>query len=75
MDIVNQLESITGETREIGANAQNVTYTNQDVSGVGNVKQALDTLFGGIKIVRMSKSAYDELTTKDPNTLYLIPKS
>ena len=38
---------------------------NNGIANLGNVA----------KYVKTTQSAYDELPTKDPNTLYLIPKS
>lgn len=45
MAIVDQIQSSSGETRDIGAKSQNVAYTNQSAPSVSNTKQALDELF------------------------------
>ena len=76
MAICNQIESTSGETRDIGAASQNVSYSNQGLPNVNNVKDALDALKESqVKVVKLSQAAYDALPTKDSSTLYLIPIS
>lgn len=43
----------------------NAVPVNNGIANLGNVA----------KYVKTTQSAYDALTPKDPNTLYLIPKS
>lgn len=43
----------------------NAVPVNNGIAVLGNVA----------KFVKLSQSDYDALTTKDPNTLYLIPKT
>lgn len=45
MAIVDQIQSSSGEVRDLGAKSQNVAYTNQSQPNVTNAKQALDELF------------------------------
>ena len=33
---------------------------------------AIDTAFGGVKLCKLTQSAYDALTTKDEDTLYIV---
>lgn len=71
----------------LGNQSEAVTYTAEDqevIDGeaeVGDiktpavphtVKSYVDSFTGGIKLVKITESAYNALVTKDPNTLYIV---
>lgn len=42
------------------------------VTGLNANMDAIDTAFGGVKLCKLTQSAYDALTTKDEDTLYIV---
>ena len=50
----------------------NLTSTSTDAPLSANQGKVLNDKFGGMQLVSLTQSAYDALTTKDPNTLYII---
>lgn len=48
-----------------------VQTTGQSTTDVMSQKAVTDAI-GGMQLVSLTQSAYDALTTKDPNTLYII---
>ena len=41
-------------------------------TGLNANMDAIDTAFGGVKLCKLTQSAYDALTTKDEDTLYIV---
>lgn len=73
---LNNLNDRVSEDEEVTAAALNNLNDNKaDASDVatlsGNVA-ANTTALGGLKLVKITQSAYDALSTKDANTLYII---
>lgn len=42
------------------------------VTGLNANMDTIDTVFGGVKLCKLTQSAYDALATKDDNTLYIV---
>lgn len=69
IDITNDVISVTGKV-DTSAITTSVTSSSTD-SQVPSAKAVYDQL-GGLKLVKLTKSEYDSLTTKDNSTLYVI---
>ena len=69
IDITNDVISVTGKV-DTSAIATTITSSSTDAQ-VPSAKAVNDKL-GGLSIVKLTKSEYDSLTTKDNSTLYVI---
>ena len=69
MYITNDVISVTGKV-DTSAITTTITSSSTD-SQVPSAKAVYDQ-FGGLKLVKLTQSEYDSLTTKDNSTLYLI---
>ena len=54
------------------ADASDVATLSENISTVSASTAANTTALGGLKLVKITQSAYDALSTKDANTLYII---
>ena len=72
IDITNDVISVTGKV-DTSAITTSVTSESTDAQ-VPSAKSVYDQ-FGGLKLVKLTKSEYDSLTTKDSNTLYVVTDS
>ena len=69
IDITNNVISVTGKV-DTSAITTSVTSSSTDAQ-VPSAKAVYDQ-FGGLKLVKLTQSEYDSLTTKDNSTLYVI---
>lgn len=69
IDITNDVISVTGKV-DTSAITTSVTSSSTDAQ-VPSAKAVYDQ-FGGLKLVKLSQSEYDSLSTKDNSTLYVI---
>ena len=69
IDITNDVISVTGKV-DTSAITTSVTSSSTDAQ-VPSAKAVNDKL-GGLKLVKLTQSEYDSLTTKDNSTLYVI---
>ena len=69
INITNDVISVTGKV-DTSAITTSITSSSTD-SQVPSAKCVYDQ-FGGLKLLQITQSDYDNLTTKDPNTLYVI---
>ena len=69
IDITNDVISVTGKV-DTSAITTSITSASTD-SQVPSAKAVNDQL-GGLKLVKLTQSEYDSLTTKDNSTLYVI---
>ena len=69
IDITNDVISVTGKV-DTSAITTTITSSSTDAQ-VPSAKAVYDQL-GGLKLVKLTKSEYDSLTTKDNSTLYVI---
>ena len=69
IDITNDVISVTGKV-DTSAITTTITSSSTDAQ-VPSAKAVYDQL-GGLKLVKLTQSEYDSLTTKDNSTLYVI---
>lgn len=69
IDITNDVISVTGKV-DTSAITTTITSSSTDTQ-VPSAKAVYDQL-GGLKLVKLTQSEYDSLTTKDSSTLYII---
>lgn len=69
IDITNDVISVTGKV-DTSAITTSISSSSTDTQ-VPSAKAVYDQ-FGGLKLVKLTKSEYDSLTTKDNSTLYVI---
>ena len=69
IDITNDVISVTGKV-DTSAITTSISSSSTDTQ-VPSAKAVYDQL-GGLKLVKLSQSEYDSLTTKDNSTLYVI---
>lgn len=69
IDITNNVISVTGKV-DTSAITTTITSSSTDAQ-VPSAKVVYDQ-FGGLKLVKLTQSEYDSLTTKDSSTLYII---
>ena len=72
IDITNDVISVTGKV-DTSAITTSITSANTNTQ-VPSAKAVYDQL-GGLKLVKLSQSAYDALATKDSMTLYIIEET
>ena len=65
--------ALTSHTADTTVHVTSTDKTNWD--GAVTASTANTTALGGVKLVKITQSAYDQLQTKDPDTLYIITES
>ena len=69
IDITNDVISVTGK---VDTSAITTTITSSSTDAQVPSAKAVNDKLGGLSIVKLTKSEYDSLTTKDNSTLYVI---
>lgn len=64
--------ALTAHTSDTTIHVTSADKTNWDGKATTASVQAVDNKFGGMVIVKLTQSQYAALTTKDPNTLYVV---
>ena len=69
IDINNDVISVTGK---VDTSAITTTITSSSTDAQVPSAKAVNDQFGGLKLVKLTQSEYDALSTKDSSTLYII---
>ena len=72
IDITNDVISVTGK---VDTSAITTTITSSSTDAQVPSAKAVYDQFGGLKLVKLTQSEYDSLTTKDSQTLYVVTNS
>lgn len=65
-------ESTLATTDDLGVTEEKIAKLETSLSEANQKITALESALGGLKLVQLTQSEYDALTTKDANTLYFI---
>ena len=72
IDITNDVISVTGK---VDTSAITTTITSSSTDAQVPSAKAVYDQFGGLKLVKLTQSEYDALSTKDSQTLYVVTNS